>query len=213
MCGEKPNRILWEHWKEGSPPHVRGKDLQRPRQHRRTGITPACAGKRRVHRGAGLWSQDHPRMCGEKPLCSAKRNPKKGSPPHVRGKAAGHWIRRVLPGITPACAGKRKTQHIVMQHSGDHPRMCGEKRFPAQGWRCKAGSPPHVRGKVSSSTSETRRPGITPACAGKRAVIVPHACHAKDHPRMCGEKAFIACVYLRMLGSPPHVRGKEDSRF
>ena len=26
ICGEKPNRLLWEHWKEGSPPHMRGKD-------------------------------------------------------------------------------------------------------------------------------------------------------------------------------------------
>ena len=25
ICGEKPNRLLWEHWKEGSPPHMRGK--------------------------------------------------------------------------------------------------------------------------------------------------------------------------------------------
>ena len=25
VCGEKPNRIVWEHWKEGSPPRMRGK--------------------------------------------------------------------------------------------------------------------------------------------------------------------------------------------
>ena len=27
VCGEKPNRIVWEHWREGSPPRMRGKEV------------------------------------------------------------------------------------------------------------------------------------------------------------------------------------------
>ena len=45
MCGEKPNRILWEHWKEGSPPHVRGKVFCDVVAYAVNRITPAYAGK------------------------------------------------------------------------------------------------------------------------------------------------------------------------
>ena len=47
VCGEKSTR--WIRWRaaEGSPPRVRGKDRQSPRRSLLTGITPACAGKRR----------------------------------------------------------------------------------------------------------------------------------------------------------------------
>ena len=45
VCGEKPDRILWEHWKEGSPPRVRGKVLNSEEFVDHYRITPACAGK------------------------------------------------------------------------------------------------------------------------------------------------------------------------
>ena len=46
VCGEKFDEITDDGDLPGSPPRMRGKDLQRPRQHRGTGITPAYAGKR-----------------------------------------------------------------------------------------------------------------------------------------------------------------------
>ena len=46
VCGEKPNRIVWEHWREGSPPRMRGKDGVNDSAQAVTGITPAYAGKR-----------------------------------------------------------------------------------------------------------------------------------------------------------------------
>ena len=46
VCGEKPNRIVWEHWKEGSPPRVRGKARRGACSGLPGWITPACAGKR-----------------------------------------------------------------------------------------------------------------------------------------------------------------------
>ena len=46
VCGEKPNRLLWEHWKQGSPPHMRGKEVRHLVEVSFIGITPAYAGKR-----------------------------------------------------------------------------------------------------------------------------------------------------------------------
>ena len=46
MCGEKPVRMHTRTISAGSPPHVRGKVRVLLRRYVRTGITPACAGKR-----------------------------------------------------------------------------------------------------------------------------------------------------------------------
>ena len=87
VCGEKPDRILWEHWKEGSPPRMRGKALAFRSYSLAVRITPAYAGK--SNRGAAVrpYIQDHPRVCGEKALQTV----------------ADHAVDR----ITPAYAGKR----------------------------------------------------------------------------------------------------------
>ena len=50
---------------------------------------------------------------------------------------------------------------------------------------------------------------ITPACAGKRLLILGQQDYQKDHPRMCGEKNGMPVDNVIDLGSPPHVRGKE----
>ena len=66
MCGEKHRyrHIVLLYW--GSPPHVRGKEKGEPFEHRKTGITPACAGKSLDFQVFKFGGQDHPRMCGEK---------------------------------------------------------------------------------------------------------------------------------------------------
>ena len=107
-------------------------------------------------------------MCGEKPDCKAKRNPKKGSPPHVRGKGASGAVPSARSGITPACAGKRELPRPVRRDGKDHPRMCGEKLVRLLPVSCIRGSPPHVRGKASMEARHTDHIRITPACAGKR---------------------------------------------
>ena len=106
-------------------------------------------------------------MCGEKLRQTFPSLPTLGSPPHVRGKGFLYFAHEMLEGITPACAGKRI---FLISHSSeyeDHPRMCGEKvALPVLAICCR-GSPPHVRGKVQNVQSETKKTGITPACAGK----------------------------------------------
>ena len=52
-----------EEW--GSPPHARGRLLDRVDDHARPGITPACAGKTAVADVGGPSGEDHPRMRGE----------------------------------------------------------------------------------------------------------------------------------------------------
>ena len=51
--------------------------------------------------------------------------------------------------------------------------------------------------------------GITPACAGKRRPNNGKWRYKRDHPRMCGEKTERPSVGKKILGSPPHVRGKD----
>ena len=66
-------------------------------------------------------------MCGEKSALLLIRPLTRGSPPHVRGKAKQNNRRNNQPGITPACAGKRKYPVMDDSFIEDHPRMCGEK--------------------------------------------------------------------------------------
>ena len=66
VCGEKlalnviPNSI------KGSPPRVRGKVITYQLTPERSGITPACAGKRGPLGIIAGHLRDHPRVCGEK---------------------------------------------------------------------------------------------------------------------------------------------------
>ena len=72
-----------------------------------------------------------------------------------------------------------------------------------------SGSPPRMRGKVSSSVIARRRIGITPAYAGKRATLQRTGMLVWDHPRVCGEKLPDCAVETVAWGSPPRMRGKE----
>ena len=70
------------------------------------GITPACAGKRKVFLLSGIEVGDHPRVCGEKHTGANGLNTKVGSPPRMRGKVYGATGEVLMRGITPAYAGK-----------------------------------------------------------------------------------------------------------
>ena len=140
--------------------------------HRRTvhseGITPAYAGKSVLLVFQSAVNRDHPRICGEKLPRTLRPSPRKGSPPHMRGKvnekkANGFDIR-----ITPAYAGKSTLLCFPAEPGWDHPRICGEKSLSGTDTGRKEGSPPHMRGKVMSGLAVGVRLGITPAYAGKR---------------------------------------------
>ena len=172
------------------------------------GITPAYAGKSRTVRWTVLSVRDHPRVCGEKALLDQVLSWSSGSPPRMRGKGPlGNHL--LLPsGITPEYAGKSAQKWPIMPKKRDHPRVCGEKSatplmcFPLRG------SPPRMRGKVSSHMPFCVRGGITPAYAGKSEPFTGEISGAWDHPRVCGEKALSLYCSKLPLGSPPRMRGK-----
>ena len=117
LAGKDHPRVCGEKWCScwsvgccpGSPPRVRGKACGNVCDRNRHGITPACAGKRFVHGPVGVLTGDHPRVCGEKLMQMQLPGLQPGSPPRVRGKGRYHRAQYSLPGITPACAGKRHT--------------------------------------------------------------------------------------------------------
>ena len=194
MCGEKKRLAACAQTAEGSPPRMRGKAF-RPaviaRWHR---ITPACAGKSCPLPRRTVSVRDHPRVCGEKRPDWKNEVELVGSPPRVRGKDAIQRHPSCGFGITPACAGKRRTDSKTTLSHEDHPRVCGEKTPFSENSFTKSGSPPRVRGKACAICTFPLSQRITPACAGKSALGSPAFSSNRDHPRVCGEKCVMPAV-------------------
>ena len=129
ICGEKLLVVIEPIAIQGSPPHMRGKADQRQGREPPGRITPAYAGKSSLALCVHHFHKDHPRICGEKQVSGLARSEPGGSPPHMRGKAAGRTRRRCYHGITPAYAGKRYSRRCPECPVWDHPRICGEKVF------------------------------------------------------------------------------------
>ena len=130
------------------------------------------------------------------------------SPLRMRGKGPDDRAHPLVPGITPACAGKRKPHLHKKGCTWDHPRVCGEKPLQSSVNCTMEGLPPRMRGKVISSLQCDFLSGITPACAGKSfwpCTVLPRC---RDHPRVCGEKNKFQTHGGPVEGSPPRVRGK-----
>ena len=147
VCGEKPNRIVWEHWKEGSPPRMRGKEVDALGFSCGHGITPAYAGKSQPVCHVAPCGEDHPRVCREKSRPLSRWVYALGSPPRMRGKVPEQSSYSQAWGITPACAGKRVLSPRLFQGDRDHPRVCGEKDLYGDATVQEWGSPPRMRGK------------------------------------------------------------------
>ena len=171
-CGEKLYHIRIMLYSAGSPPPMRGKELEGGASRPCIRITPAHAGKRcKILRCTSV-ARDHPRPCGEKRIARTTMLVHIGSPPPMRGKAADepYVDRRVR--ITPAHAGKSMPVSLDTFDGMDHPRPCGEK-YHQRIWRATfLGSPPPMRGKAKRSFNVPFHIGITPAHAGKSARLV-----------------------------------------
>lgn len=150
------------------PPRMRGKGVAGGIPLVVAGITPTYAGKRSGRSGPIAYSQDHPRICGEKQRTLAIQDEPQGSPPRMRGKANPSSHRFCSQGITPAYAGKSSEHMRKSGTNGDHPRVCGEKKLNISPVPPHQGSPPHMRGKVLLKALCEHRTRITPAYAGKR---------------------------------------------
>ena len=106
MCGEKWLARFSPFATMGSPPRMRGKETMENTQAKRTGITPAYAGKSVVDCSHLFIIWDHPRVCGEKHCPHGINMIRGGSPPRMRGKVQMESKRRYRDRITPAYAGK-----------------------------------------------------------------------------------------------------------
>ena len=96
----------------------------------------------------------------------------------------------------------------------DHPRIRGEKHWLLRRVYFWVGSPPHTRGKDQLLSSYVCTRGITPAYAGKRVCSRSTYDISKDHPRIRGEKNALICIIVKIIGSPPHTRGKvNDNQY
>ena len=107
VCGEKGRKMKQQFIGLGSPPRMRGKGDRGKPAYRQSGITPAYAGKRGAARRTRQGRRDHPRVCGEKHVFAGRYIYFVGSPPRMRGKDLLPALCGVVPGITPAYAGKR----------------------------------------------------------------------------------------------------------
>ena len=174
--------------KGGSPPHTRGKARARKFSSTAKRITPAHAGKSIVSASLLVLSWDHPRTRGEKLTLFLKNT--------------------MLLRITPAHAGKSGRSGAHWCDREDHPRTRGEKRFRLTTRVISPWITPAHAGKSPRCGFIGNSPWDTPAHAGKRlSAVCPDVRHG-DHPRTRGEKLNSSLDGLKILGSPPHTRGK-----
>ena len=153
--------------------------------------------------------RDHPRVCGEKTAPRHRLHLAKGSPPRMRGKGCYMQELSGETGITLAYAGKSRVAALRLTLHRDHPRVCGEKPAVAVLFSKTMGSPPRMRGKEWFRDENLQQPGITPAYAGKSALMPAVMAGSQDHPRVCGEKRLVKRRARCLGGSPPRMRGKD----
>ena len=146
-------------------------------------------------------------MCGEQLLIRCLFQQKPGSPPRVRGTASLTVTFRDNARITPACAGNSYRNSDKTFSERDHPRVCGEQAHIFDNIENGGGSPPRVRGTAIPAHKAPQARRITPACAGNRYLHPGFCTTQEDHPRVCGEQAFLRGFLTVRIGSPPRVRG------
>ena len=171
-------------------------------------ITPAPAGKTNGSQSFTSATRDHPRTCGENLFSFMENGETLGSPPHLRGKRFDFNLSAYDHGITPAPAGKTRTNLRKNYRREDHPRTCGENFTVCSANNMHKGSPPHLRGKLFFKARSSSSTGITPAPAGKTGLRKIKPPTNWDHPRTCGENAILTALSWNETGSPPHLRGK-----
>ena len=151
--------------------------------------------------------KDHPRLRGEQFFSSSACARSIGSPPLARGTAGHAAAIQRLVGITPACAGNRRTGRGARLRPWDHPRLRGEQFSCGHTATIELGSPPLARGTVRPGNGFPTSNGITPACAGNSLCTRRTFSSAQDHPRLRGEQVVDTVAACMVSGSPPLARG------
>ena len=114
-------------------------------------------------------------------------------------------------GIIPAYAGNTHSQIENELLRGDHPRVCGEHIVYSHNIFSHQGSSPRMRGTRFGNGAWIETWGIIPAYAGNTFTNLRLRKNTWDHPRVCGEHAFINGRRLPVKGSSPRMRGTPQS--
>ena len=95
-------------------------------QRYRDGIIPAHAGNTTLVLQRDVWTEDHPRACGEHVCAAVATVLSTGSSPRMRGTLGVYDVCECDVGIIPAHAGNTGILWDKSQLVEDHPRACGE---------------------------------------------------------------------------------------
>ena len=111
--------------------------------------------------------------------------------------------------IIPADAGSTTWPCCPKRSLKDHPRGCGEHID----WTCLTsrlqGSSPRMRGAPRSLLPLLDDMRIIPADAGSTQAVILTRTIPEDHPRGCGEHAWLTADDLKTRGSSPRMRGAQ----
>ena len=112
----------------------------------------------------------------------------------------------VKRGDHPRSCGKDRMSTSGTGRGRDHPRSCGKDQEMTFTLLEGLGSPPLMRERPAAVRWPGRRPGITPARAGKTIRKAHRSRGCWDHPRSCGKDTISEGYHFRHKGSPPLVR-------
>ena len=136
-----------------------------------TGIIPAHAGNTLFLSFRSFSNRDHPRACGEHGYVHVWGGDVAGSSPRMRGTLTVLFF-----GLT---------------EDGDHPRACGEHQMNKSRKFSMRGSSPRMRGTHAVDLFSSAINGIIPAHAGNTCQRRRRSPWIRDHPRACGEHAWM----------------------
>ena len=171
-----------------SPPRARGRADTLSCVVLPSGITPACAGKSADDMARLKAARNHPRVRGEERSRYLRASSQWESPPRARGRVPALFVRGVLFGITPACAGKSTSAGRAPACLANHPRVRGEEARHHCKRHTGLESPPRARGRALDGFHRLNPRRITPACAGKSTLFLRPDVLSWNHPRVRGEE-------------------------
>ncbi len=207
-CGEEVTDHPTPGASTGSSPRLRGRGCPGAWPPAIPRVIPAPAGK-----SVSVWwwcrtTAGHPRACGEERSRADSLAYSDGSSPRLRGREVLIPHERVLFGVIPAPAGKRRPAAWRPRRPRGHPRACGEEPRGASWSRPCRGSSPRLRGRAQRHLRERRLEGVIPAPAGKSSARSTWDSRTTGHPRACGEEPRATYRELLGTGSSPRLRGR-----
>ena len=93
----------------------------------------------------------------------------------------------------------------------DHPHAYGDKVSVALPSVSAVGSSPRVWGQVVVSLFGMPSCGIIPTRMGTRYSRYLSILSGEDHPHAYGDKIFLMCLLMQVIGSSPRVWGQEQN--